>query len=206
MSALPRPGGLRALGHGCSFTSPLVNKGPTCAKHLCQEHLCGIHQWDFCELFTSFTRGSATSLCPCPRHLPMLTRRAGLCLPLLTLLPGFNPSPGTCSARMGCVCFFLKPSRLGFTFPPSASPQEPGFPPEPMVEVGCQASWASQCKAAGHNLSLLRLIQSGQITRLGPPAYPFSVPLSPDSQHKHCQSPPSSAQHTPALHGALSQP
>lgn len=90
VSAVPSPGGLGALGQDCSSPSTL---GPTkipqtCAKHLCQEHLCGVHPWDFHELFTSSgsdnTRGSTTFLCPCPRHVPMLTRRAGLCLPLLT--------------------------------------------------------------------------------------------------------------------------
>lgn len=100
----------------------------------------------------------------------------------------------------------LKPSRPGFTFPPSASPQEPGSSLEPMAEVRSQASQAGWCKAASHSLSLLGLIQSGQIPRLGPPAYPFSVPLSPASQHKRCQSPPSPAQCSPAPHGALPQP
>lgn len=76
------------------------------------------------------------------------------------------------------LCSLLKPSRPGFIFPLSASPQEPGSSPEPMAEVRSQASQAGWCKAVGHSLPLLG---------------PFSVPLSPTSQHEHCQSHPSSA-------------
>lgn len=76
------------------------------------------------------------------------------------------------------LCSLLKPSGPGFTFPLSASPQEPGSSSEPMAEVRSQASQAGWCKAVGHSLPLLG---------------PFSVSLSSASQHKHCQGHPSSA-------------
>lgn len=118
----------------------------TCAKHLCQEHLCGVHQGDFHELFASSGSGnrwgSATTLCPCPRHVPMLTRRAGLCFPLLTYATAWvQASPWYLLCQEG-MCFAPLqnppgpdlPSRPGFTLSPSASPQEPGSPPEPRAE------------------------------------------------------------------------
>lgn len=54
----------------------------------------------------------------------------------------------------GMLCFLLKPSGPRFTFPPSASPQEPGSSPEPMAEVRSEDSQAGWCKAVGHSLPL----------------------------------------------------
>lgn len=123
---------------------------------------------------------------------------------LLTLLLGRSPFLGPCSARMGCA--LPKPSRQGFAFPPSARPREPSAPPEPAGGVRSQASRPGWSNAAGRSLPVLRLSQPGRVPGLGSPTHPFPAPLSLVSRHKPCQSIPSPAQHTPALHRALLQP
>lgn len=104
------------------------------------------------------------------------------------------------------LCSLPKPSRQGSTFPPSTRPLEPGSPPEPTGRVRSQASRLGWSKAAGHSLPLLGLIQAGQVPGLGSPTHPFPVPLSLASQHKPCQSTPSPAQRTPALHRLCPSP
>lgn len=82
-------------------------------------------------------------------------------------------------------CSLPKPSRQGFAFPPSASPREPGSPPELARGIRSHASQSGWRKAAG-------------VTGLGSPFRPFPVSLSLASEHKPCRSICFPAQHIPA--------
>lgn len=86
----PHQEGSGALVQGCSSPSPLAQLRSCkpvpsiCAKSTCVVSINGTFMSFFTSSGSDNTGGSATSLCPYPRHVPMLTRRAGLCLPLLT--------------------------------------------------------------------------------------------------------------------------
>lgn len=193
--ALPSPGGLGALGQGCSSPSPSARPRShkpvpsICAKSTCVVSIRGTSM-SFLLLLALITPGAQPPPCA---HVPGMSPCwlggqdcAFLCS--LTLLPGFNPSPGTCFARKGYALFLFKTLQARIYHPSLCRPSGAWIPPRAHgrgKEPGLLGRLVQGCGSQPASAAAICTNPKAEL-----PSYPFSVPLSLASQHKHCQSPP----------------